>query len=70
MSIAPYAKAVVGGVIMGVTAAVPLVDDGLSVKDGLIIFLAAVAGFNGVYWTPNKDRQALHQQESVQPPTA
>lgn len=70
MSIAPYAKAVAGGVIAGASAAVPLVDDGISLSDGLLIAIAFVLGLGGVYAVPNKDPQAAHQAESVQPPGA
>lgn len=70
MSIAPYAKAVAGGVIAGASAAVPLVDDGLTTSDVLVIAIAFVVGLGGVWAVPNKDRQGLHQDESVQPPAA
>lgn len=68
MSVAHYAKAVAGGLISGASAAVPLVDNGVTVSEVLLIVIAAVVGFNAVFWTPNKDPEALHQTESVQPP--
>lgn len=47
------AKAVVGGVVAALSYAVPIVDDGLSTGEGLGIALAAVVGFQAVYWTTN-----------------
>jgi hypothetical protein len=70
MSAAHYAKAIAGGLIAGASTAVPMVNDGLSLSEWLLILIAAVVGFNGVFWTPNRDPDALHQTESVQPPTA
>ena len=70
MQAAHFAKAVAGGLVSGASAAVPLVNDGLTLSDWLIIVISTVVGFNAVFWTPNKDPQALHQDESVQPPAA
>lgn len=68
MQVAHFAKAVAGGVVSGASAAVPLVNDGMTLSEWLLVLIAAVVGFNAVFWTPNKDPQALHQEQSVQPP--
>lgn len=48
-----YAKAIVGGLVAALSFAVPVVDDGLAVSEVLGITLAALVGFQGVYWTRN-----------------
>lgn len=54
MASARAAKAYVGAAVAGLSAAVPLVDDGLTRSEVLGIALAALAGFQGVYWTTNR----------------
>ena len=66
--LAPYFKAIVGAVIAGASAAIPLVDDGLTVSEGLGVAVAFLTALSVVYAVPNKDPQAEHQDESVQPP--
>lgn len=51
---AKAAKAYVGGAIAALSYAVPVVDDGLAVSEALGVLLAALAGFQGVYWVTNK----------------
>ena len=52
-----YAKAIVGGALAALAFAIPVVDDGISLADALGIVLAALAGFQGVYWTTNKPKE-------------
>lgn len=49
-----YAKAVLAAVIAGCSAAIPLVDDGLTASEGLGIALAFLTGLGVVYAVPNK----------------
>lgn len=49
-----YAKAIVGGLVSAVTAAIPIVDDGVSASDALGIALAFLLGLGVVYVVPNK----------------
>lgn len=48
-----YAKAIVGGLVSGLSALIPLAGDGVSLVDGLGTALAVLVGFQGVYWTEN-----------------
>lgn len=53
--ILPIAKAVVGGIVSGLTsAAVALADGTVTPVEGIIIALAFIAGTGFVYATPNK----------------
>lgn len=52
-SIKPYAKAIAGALVAGLSFAVPVVDDGLATSEVLGIMLAALVGFQSVYWTRN-----------------
>ena len=53
--IAPYAKAVVGGIVSGLAAAsVALTDGVVTPIEGIAIALAFIAGTGFVYVTPNK----------------
>jgi hypothetical protein len=47
-------KAVVAGLVAGLSFAVPVVDDGLAASEGLGIVLAALVGWQTVYWTKNR----------------
>ena len=67
-TIAPYFKALTAALIAGASAAIPLVDDGLTASEGLGIAVAFLTALSAVYAVPNKDPQAEHQAESVQPP--
>lgn len=50
--IAPYAKAVAGGLAGALTAAYPLLDDGVSLSDAAWIALAFLTGLGVVYVAP------------------
>ena len=47
------AKAIMGAVVAGLSFAVPVVDDGVLLSEALGIALAALVGFQGVYWVSN-----------------
>jgi hypothetical protein len=49
------AKALVGAAVAGLTALLPLVGDGVSLRDGIITAIAVLVGFNAVYWTKNAE---------------
>lgn len=49
-----YAKSVLAGLIAGCSAAIPMVDDGLTASEGLGIVLAFLTGLGIVYAVPNK----------------
>jgi hypothetical protein len=72
--VAPYAKAVVGFISPGVTALVAAVQDGSpggsNVTGPEWVGIAAACILTGalVFAVPNKDPEAAHQDESVQPP--
>ena len=71
----PYAKAVIGFVAPGavlIGSAVTDASDGGSVITGaewVTALVACLVTAGAVYKVPNKDPQAEHQDESVQPPT-
>lgn len=48
-----YAKAIVGALVAAASFAAPVVDDGLAPSEVLGILLAALVGFQTVYWTSN-----------------
>lgn len=74
-SIKPYLKAVVGFVAPGVATLVAAVQDAspggstITSTEWVGILAACVLTGGAVFYTPNKDPQAQHQDESVQPPT-
>ena len=49
-------KAIVAGAVAGLSFAVPVVDDGVLPSEGLGIVLAALIGWQAVYWTSNSKR--------------
>lgn len=53
---APYAKALVAMVVAGATAAIPLVDDGLTASEILGILVAALGTGGATYVVPNRAR--------------
>ena len=73
-SIKPYLKALVGFVTPGVVGLVAAVQDGSPGGSGVTgpewvgIAAACILTGGAVFTVPNKDPQALHQDESVQPP--
>jgi len=47
------AKAYVGALVAALSYAVPIVDDGLLPSEAVGIVLAALVGFQAVYWVSN-----------------
>lgn len=72
--IAPYWKAVVGFVAPGVVtlgAAVTEASDGgshITTAEWVTALVACVVTSTAVWGVPNRDPEATHQEESVQPP--
>ena len=66
--IAPYGKAITGAIVACLSYLQPAVDDGLISSEVLGAAIAFLTGLALVWAIPNKDPQAEHQQESVQPP--
>lgn len=50
------AKAIVASAVAGLSFAIPVVDDGLAASEALGIVLAAIVGFQAVYWTPRGEQ--------------
>ena len=70
-NIAPYMKAVVGALVAGLTALLPALADGaINATEAVTAVIAFLVALGAVYAIPNKDPQAEHQDESVQPPVA
>lgn len=53
MASARAAKAYVGALVAAASTAVPLVDDGVTASEALLIAGAALVGFQTVFWTSN-----------------
>lgn len=50
---AEYAKAIVGALVAAASAGIPVIDDGLSPSEVLIIAVAALTAFGAVWAIPN-----------------
>lgn len=50
----PY-KAIYAGIVAGISTAVSVAPDGVTLVEGLGIALAAVVGFGGTYWITNPE---------------
>lgn len=71
MSIAPYAKAVTGALVTGLTGFSQALDDGsVTAQEWVGVVVATLVGSYAIWQIPNRDPQAAHQDESVQPPRA
>jgi hypothetical protein len=51
-------KAFVGGAVAALAFAIPVVDDGVVMSEGLGIVSAFVVGFQTVYWVRNREHDA------------
>lgn len=71
--IAPYAKAIIGALVAALgalgAALTPDASGLVSVSEGewVAVISALLVGLLAVFATPNKDPEAEHQDESVQP---
>lgn len=71
MSIAPYAKALTGALVAGLTGIATALDDGsVSAQEYVYAAIAFLVGLGAVWAVPNDDPTAVHQDESVRPPEA
>lgn len=71
MTLAPYAKSIVGALVAGLGSLSQALDDGsVTAQEWVGVAIATLAAFGVVFGVPNKDRAATHQDESVQPPNA
>ena len=69
--IAPYAKAIIGALVAALASLQQALDDnGVSAQEWTAIAIAFLTAAVLVFAVPNKDPEAEHQSESVQPPTA
>jgi peptidoglycan/LPS O-acetylase OafA/YrhL len=67
---APYAKACIGALVGALAALSQALDDGgVSAQEWVGVTIALLGGLGLVFAVPNKDPNAAHQDESVQPPT-
>jgi hypothetical protein len=67
--IAPYAKAVTGAAIAGLASLQQALGDGIvDAGEWTGVAIATLSGLALVWAIPNKDPEAKHQDESVQPP--
>jgi len=53
MTLRRAAKAYVGAAVAALSYAVPVVDDGILPSEALGVVLAALVGFQAVYWVSN-----------------
>lgn len=67
----PYAKAIVGALVAGLGAlGTALTDGAVSAQEWVAVASATLVALGVVFGVPNRDPQAAHQDESVQPPEA
>lgn len=67
--IAPYGKALTGAAIAGLAALQQALDNGaVTAQEWTGVAIATLSGLALVWAIPNKDPEAEHQDESVQPP--
>lgn len=68
--IAPYAKALIGALIAGLASLQQGLDNGaVSAQEWTGVAIATLSGLALVWAIPNRDPDAEHQAESVQPPS-
>lgn len=67
--IAPYAKALIGALIAGLASLQQALDDSsVTAQEWTGVIIALLSGLALVWAIPNKDPNARHQRDSVQPP--
>ena len=68
--IAPYAKAIVAAIVAGLGSLYQALDgdpSNVTSQEWVAVAMTTLAGLAVVFGTPNKDPEAEHQDESVQP---
>lgn len=69
-AVSPYFKAITAALVAGLTAILTGLDnDVLTKAEWVQAAIAFLVALSAVWAVPNKDPQAEHQDESVQPPT-
>lgn len=69
--LAPYAKALIGALVAALASLQQALDDGsVSAQEWTAIAIAFLTAAVLVFAVPNKDPEAEHQAELVQPPQA
>lgn len=48
-------KAITAGIVAGLSFAIPVVDDGVTLSDVLGIALATIVGWQATYWVKNSE---------------
>ena len=67
--LAPYGKAIIGAVVAGLNVLYQALDTGgVSGQEWVAVAIAFLTTGGVVFSIPNKDPEAEHQDESVQPP--
>lgn len=71
-TIAPYAKSIVAALIAGLASLTQALDadNHVSASEWIAVVMATLVAGGAVFAVPNRDPQAQHQDESVQPPEA
>jgi hypothetical protein len=69
--IAPYAKALVAAVVAGLGSLYQALDgdQSITVQEWIAVAMTTLTALGVVFAIPNKDPEAEHQDESVQPPS-
>jgi hypothetical protein len=65
---APYGKAITAAIIAALTAYVSVQPNGVNGGEWANVAVAFLTALGLVWAVPNKDPEATHQDESVQPP--
>lgn len=67
----PYLKAFVGALVAALSVLATSLDNGeLNAQEVIYALIAFLTAFGAVWAVPNKDPEAQHQRDSVQPPNA
>lgn len=70
-ALSPYLKSITAALVAGLAVLATSLDNGeLTAQEWIYAAIAFLTGLGAVYAIPNKDPQAAHQDESVQPPNA
>jgi hypothetical protein len=69
--IAPYAKALIGALVAGLSSLYQALDGDpalVTSQEWVAVVMATLAGLAAVFAIPNRDPEGEHQDESTQPP--